>query len=185
MSANRCGLRVGCAAVLLVLLQGVSTAQTSGVAASFGEMPRKVKSGQIVIVIDNAGRKTRGKVVEASDSSLVILTRDQNNQWATREMFAPSAVREVKRTGPIWDKALVGLAIGVVPALFVEDCSGCASSGELALVWGGIGAGIGLGIDAALGPKLVYRAPGTRQTQVVLAPVVGHSRKGAMLALRF
>jgi hypothetical protein len=170
---------------MLALLPVVCQSQTPNAAASFGDMPDKVKAGQVVIVIDEAGRETRGKVAEVSGSSLVILTRDPNRQWANRAEFAPASVREVKRTGPIWDGALIGFGIGVVPGLFVEDCTGCMSKGAVALMLGGIGAGIGLGIDAAFGPKQVYLAPGTRRAEVLLAPLIGRNRHGASVALRF
>lgn len=186
--AHGWGLRLASVLVGLALLPGVGLAQTPGAAGSFGDLPRSVKAGQIVIVTDGAGRDTRGKVVEASDSSLVILTRDQNRQWTTRETFAPSAVREVKRTGPIWDGALIGFGVGLAPVLVVMVGNrehGCFVCGELALMTGGIGAGIGLGIDAAFGPKRVYRSPGSRRAGVTISPVIGRDRKGAVLALRF
>lgn len=169
-------------AVALTLMPDVCLSQAAG---SFGDMPRKVKAGQIVIVIDASGRETRGKVAEVSDSSLVILSRDQSKQWTVREAFEPAGVREVKRTGPIWDGALIGFGFGVVPALFAEDCTGCVSRGELALLFGGIGAGIGLGIDAAFGPKRVYVAPGARKARMTVAPIINGDRKGAVMAFRF
>ena len=49
-----------------------------------------------------------------SDTSLAILTKDQDGEWASRETFTPSTVREIKRPGPIWDKALLGFGIGFV-----------------------------------------------------------------------
>jgi hypothetical protein len=87
----------------------------------------------------------------------------------------------------VWDGAVKGLAVAVITmALIAEpyDCTGCAVAPELYLFVGGIGAGIGLGIDALVGPKTVYRSP-SQKRGVRLAPFVGKDRLGLQAVIRF
>lgn len=170
---------------VFVFVPGFCAAQSPLGAGTFGDLPGKVRIGNVVIVTDTAGRQVRGKVAEVSSVSLVILTRDQNRTWANRQSFTPPDVREIKRTGSLWNGLLIGFGAGAIPGLLVEDCTGCASAGEVAMLFGGIGAGIGLGIDAAFGPKRVYRAPAAGRSAVTFVPVLGATRKGALLAVRF
>ena len=48
----------------------------------------------------------------------------------------------------------------------------------------GIGAGIGLGIDAAWGPKTIYRRTGAPRT-LAIAPIAGNGRRGVAASIRF
>jgi len=182
---SRVGWMRGCLFILLLGLPQVCFGQAAAAPASFGNLPRSVKPGQVVIVTDKAGSQKRGKVSEVSDSALVILTKDQRGQWSVRETVTPPDVREIKRTGPIWDKALVGFGIGaLVGALGADDCTGCTGASGLAMGIGGIGAGIGFGFDAAFGPKRVYSAPRSQESALVITPFVGRAR-GVNLAFRF
>jgi hypothetical protein len=47
------------------------------VASSFDELRGIVKTGQLIIVLDETGKKTTGKLVEASSSSLVLLIKEK------------------------------------------------------------------------------------------------------------
>jgi len=172
----------GIVVAIALVLPHVCLAQGAG---SFGDMPNNLKPGQIAIVTDTSGRQTQGKVAEVTTSSLIILERDANRAWTLQRTFEPGGVREVKRTGPIWDKALWGLGAGfLVGVLSGADCTGCLDGGALGLMFGGIGGGIGLGIDAAIGPKRVYLAPASDR-QAGLAPLFDHSRSSVALTLSF
>jgi hypothetical protein len=99
--------------------------------------------------------------------------------------FTPADVDRVQRPAPIWDGAVKGAAIAVVPvgiATLSCDC-GAPPVGFVAMV-GGIGAAIGLGIDAAWGPKTLYRRTGAPRT-LAIAPIAGHGRRGFAASIRF
>ena len=56
--------------LVLALLPSALSAQT--VASTFVELQKILKPEEAVIVVDSAGRKTGGKVVELSTSSLLL-----------------------------------------------------------------------------------------------------------------
>ena len=136
----------------------------------------KIRVGQTVLVRDLKGAEVKGIVQSADLSRLVVGTR----------VFTPAEVDRVLRPGPIWDGAVKGALIAGITTLLVgatlgEGCYGC---GEAFVASSLIGAGIGVGIDAAWGPKTVYHnRGGTRK--VTLAPVIGKSRRGLAASIRF
>jgi hypothetical protein len=66
-----------------------------------------------------------------------------------------------KRSGPLWNGALIGFLSGFIPTAAIASHYGAGGGAVLggALI-GGIGAAIGTGIDAAIkGHETFYRAP--------------------------
>jgi hypothetical protein len=54
------------------------------------------------------------------------------------------------------------------------------------LMYGGIGAGIGAGFDALIeGRRVIYARSGSARSTLTVAPLLGKSRKGVRLSLRF
>ena len=175
------------AALVFFLWPGLALAQEAVSPGSFGNMSRAVKAGNVVIVTDTDGREVRGKVTNVSEASLAVLTRDDKGQWTTPTTFTPSNVREVKRTGKIWDKAVLGFAIGAGIDLIAWASEGgdAADVTQAVLATGAIGAGIGFAFDAGFGPKRVYRAPTARKAGLTVRPIVTPGRSGAALAYHF
>jgi hypothetical protein len=90
----------------------------------------------------------------------------------------------IKRAGPIWDGAIKGAVVGgLLPIVFLQSCYHCVGP-SFFMGTAGIGAAIGLEIDAAFGPKTVYRAD--EQTRsIAIVPVVGRDRRGVLASIRF
>jgi hypothetical protein len=171
------GRRLGGLLLALVLFPGVAHAQLPPRFPD--QLGEKLKAGQTAVVADSRGLQIVGKVAELSSTSLVIVTRE-----AGRNVFAASDVMTIKRAGPIWDGAIKGATVGgLLPTVFLQSCYHCVGP-SFFMATAGIGAAIGLGIDAAFGPKTVYRSD--QQTRrIAIAPVVGTDRRGVLASIRF
>jgi hypothetical protein len=163
------------------------------VAAAQGFDSNKIRVGQTVIVRDLSGAETRGVVQTADESKLVVkygsgLLKDPSDPTKLlndTRVFTPAEVDRVRRPGPIWDGAVKGALVALVPIVLVAsvDCYDCGLGSAYAGMMG-IGAAIGLGIDAAWGPKTVYRNRGASR-KVALVPVIGKERRGIAASIRF
>ena len=137
---------------------------------SFGTLHERLKEGQLVRVIEPSGDETVGRVTDVSPSALAVIVRIDNprdgsgrprHEWNGVRTYTPSLVERIERPAPIWDGAVKGAIVAAV-ATFLATRSYCGDCpGLLAgyVMTAGIGAGIGLGIDALFGPTRIYRAP--------------------------
>jgi len=176
-------LVAGCLA-LLVFLDAVPAAAQG----TFDNLPSKIRLGQKVIVQDEQGAVTEGTVEAVSPSSLVINYYRgpvTDPSLKTTRTFTPEDVRRVQKPSHIWDGAIKGGIVGLIPPLFVlaEDCYDCGVGGFTVFTVS-IGAAIGLGIDALSGPKTLYRRDAVR-SRVSVAPIIGRERRGVAASFRF
>ena len=145
---------------------------------TFDDLVHKIRQGQTVIVIDRHGGKTQGRVESVSAEALVV-------DYGRSQTFAPADVRQVKKPDRMWDGAIKGAALGVIPAVLFGalDCDDCVP-GALAALSIGVGAGVGFGIDALFGPKTVFRGS-AQPPRLALAPIVGRDTRGVSASFRF
>jgi hypothetical protein len=147
---------------------------------SFQVLQNRLKPGQTAVVVDRSGREIVGTVAEFSSNSLVL------RNGSVGQSFDAADVAIIKRAGPIWDGAVKGAGIGML-SMFIA-LSGCYGSscekGSFVVLGGGVGAAIGLGIDAAFGPKTVYRSAQPPR-RLAVAPVVSKDRQGVAASIRF
>jgi hypothetical protein len=157
-----------------------------------GEVVRK---GQTVEVIDDEGREITGKVSLVSQAAL-HLVRD-----GTAMEIPFARITQIARpTDSLADGALIGLAAGAAFGVVAATAgtTDCDESSEYwgpcfggprfiigsALIFGGIGAGIGVGIDALIRRnRVVYRRDTGFTARVV--PIVGRGRTGAAMTIRW
>jgi hypothetical protein len=168
-------------------------AVTAGGAAAQGFDVARIRAGQTVLVRDLAGSETKGIVQSVDEGKLVVkygvgVLRDPSDPTkllSDSRVFTPAEVDRVRRPGPIWDGAVKGAFVALVPVLLVAaaECSGCELGGAYAAMIG-IGAGAGIGIDALWGPKTVYRNSGVGR-RMSLVPVIGKDRRGFAASIRF
>jgi hypothetical protein len=166
---------------------------TPVVGAAQGFDAQKIRVGQTVLVRDLTGAETRGVVQSADESKLVVkygsgLLRDPTDPTKLlndTRVFAPAEVDRVRRPGPIWDGAVKGALVALVPIGMIAsyDCSDCRLGGAYVSILA-MGAGIGIGIDALWGPKTVYRNRAASR-RVALVPVIGKERRGFAASIRF
>jgi hypothetical protein len=168
-----------CTSALFVIL-APSPAPAQTLSNSFEELRLLLKNGQTVVVTDATGQRTKGKVADVSSSSLVVLVPDART-------FTERTVSEIRASDPVWNGALIGAAIGTGLALwdYLIDPSepGNAVVFTVAI---GLGTAIGAGIDALVnrGGTLLYVSPRPIR-RVMLSPILGKDRQGALVSVRF
>lgn len=150
-----------------------------------------LKEGQSVEVIDDQGREIKGKV-GAMSLVTVRLVRD----GMTTEIPLDRIMQISRPPDSLANGALIGLAGGAAFGILgstvgTSDCDyygpcygGAGFVIGSALIFGGIGAGVGVGVDALIRrDRVMYRRDTGVQTR--LAPVVAPGVKGAMVAMRW
>jgi hypothetical protein len=166
-------MRIHWRAVLLIAAWSIGAAPAfgQGVAHSFSELRLLVREGQTVTVVDATGREVKGRIASLTETTLVLGTGG-GRTWQETDV---ATIRQ-RRQDSLGNGALVGLACGVglvgVAALS-SDVSGPDADWALlgAVFYGGLGAGIGVGIDALITREQdVFRGP-ARGPQVRLQPL--------------
>ena len=169
----------------LVLSPQTATAQE---ARSFEQLQLLVKPGDRIFVTDAAGTVTEGRVAGLSNSTLSLKSKVSTKDWTEAEAFK---IRQWRRDS-LKNGALigtgVGLGLGVLGAVIF--CSEFRCGGEAVAVvafYTGVGAGIGVGVDALIPSKQVVFIGGTRTTlsRINLKPIISKSRKGVAVAFSF
>ena len=166
--------------VALMLLAAAS-AEAQQVAGTFDQLLVLVKSGDTLTVTDGAGVRSRGKLADVSASSLEL------DIAGTRRMFRDADVTTIEKRGDdsLRNGALIGLvAAGAIfgPAIgaVTRDWGAAVAGG---LIYAGLGAGIGVGIDALIqGDRVIYAASRPKTT-VSIAPRTGRSGRAIMLSV--
>jgi hypothetical protein len=180
---------------MVALVPALASAQSMAApVATFGNLPDRVKIGNVVIVHDPSGAIVTGKVTAVSPTALSIATRNDaggsGGRWSGgSKTFTPTDVSHIGRTGPIWDGAIKGFAVpaAVILGVKINGCYDCQLDQYL-LVTGLIGAGIGVAVDSAFGPKTVYRAPsGSPRSKrtIAVAPFMTPGRRAVMAVIGF
>lgn len=176
----------------LMLFPTSSGAQSP--ATTFDELRLVLHDGNDVVVTDSNGRRTRGKLVSVTTSSLdlvverprFLILRERSNQ-----SFTDTVVTTVTRIDSRREGVIVGFFAGFVPVMHVpcdsRDDGGSCAFAKIAYgpVCGVLGAAIGMVIDGSIN-KVVYRtgAP-VRPVTITLSPLLNAKTTGASLSLRF
>jgi hypothetical protein len=173
----------GALACLFLLNPAPAAAQST-----FADLSAKVQRGQKVIVLDDRGAVIEGTVEDVSASTLVVnyfRGQAKDPSLATTRTFTPDQVRRVQKPSHLWDGAIKGALVGLIPALvnIAADCYDC-NEGPFAAFSISVGAAAGIGIDALFGPKTLYRGDGGR-SRVALAPVFAKGNRGVLATVRF
>jgi hypothetical protein len=77
------------------------SARAQELALSFEDLRQTLKVGQRVVVTDESGQKSKGRVDELSTSSFTVGPRT----------FTEATVTEIRLPAPLWNGALIGEAI--------------------------------------------------------------------------
>jgi hypothetical protein len=152
------------------------------------EIRQRVKEGQKIFLVDDQARELTGRIGELRADALVLLVgRDRTDVPYDR------ILRIDRPRDGLLDGTLIGFGtgagLGLLAALAAaNDDSGWGSPDptHVALVaplmLGGIGAGVGVGLDALIRrePNLYRRQGATRAS---LSPVLGRSRRGVAISV--
>ena len=174
-------------AAILTVAPGASAQEP---VRDFSQLNTRLKPGDTVWVTDGEGRELKGKITSFGPDALVVDAGGARTLPAVDVRLIQERRRDSFKNG-----TLIGLGIGagfgvIACAGFVE---GSQDAGWCALAigaYGGIGAAIGLGIDALTpGKKIaVYRAsgtPGTTPARLSIAPVITPRVKGVAVSFAF
>lgn len=173
----------------LALLLTTSTAEAQQLAGTFNQLVVLVKPGDTVTVTDAAGNQVRGRIEALSSSSMALLVSGMRRELREAEI---STIRQ-RRSDPLKNGALwgfgVGAGLGTMAGLAIAgDCSDCLKGWFVpfaAAFYGGIGAGIGVGIDALVeGQQVIYARAQPSSARLTLAPLLARNRKGVLMSWR-
>lgn len=163
----------------------VAAADSQGTdAGAFAGVEKKLKPGQNAIVTLKDGHAVEGRVISLSPSWIDLRRADGGS-----DRIEAADVQTLKRTGPIWDGAVKGALIATIPAMVqgAGDCYDCKAHDAVTAyaIFGPICAGMGLLIDAMVGPKTVYKTPSARRVAVTIIPPGLSERRGLLATIRF
>lgn len=135
----------------LLLTLPVPSVGAQELAGSFDQLRVLVKAGDTVRVTDRAGDEVRGRLTDISPSSLTLRVDGARRTFLEGEIAAIHQRRhDSLANGAKWGFAVgagLGVLAGAVIASEYKD-GGTAVIPLLALAYGGMGAGVGAGIDA-------------------------------------
>lgn len=174
--------------VLLLAAASAPTAAAQELAGSFDQLRVLVKPGDTIRVTDGAGQEARGRIATLTSTSLELLVA------GNRRNFLESDVRTIRhrRSDPLANGAKwgfgIGAALGLLGGLAVaaEYEDSAAAVPLVALFYGGLGAGIGVGIDAMISSEqVIFSKTTTTSTQATLWSVTPRRRMGLRVSLVF
>lgn len=160
---------------------------------SFDQLGMRLKPGDRIWVTDAKGREVDGRIQRVWADALTVDT-ETSTTFPARDV---NLIREA-RPDSLWNGTLIGFGVGAAPWCIAAAASHEAGTSvgveclEGTVVFGSIGALIGLAIDAGHGKKLtVYRAPSTSEpggpghARLSIAPVITPRRKGVAVSISF
>lgn len=159
-------------------------------ATSFEQLQVLVQPGDTVSVTDSTGTRASGTVRSLSRSLLEVDFGGMPRRFAESDVATIQQRRgDSLKNGALWGLGVgAGFAATALALLSGGDCydtANCFGFAAAAIgVYGGIGAGIGTGVDAMIkGQQVVYQAPVSARLQI--APLVTRRSKGVQLAFGF
>ena len=157
------------------------------------EIRRLVAVGQKVLITDDNGRQVEGKIGTLSADRLTVVSRRDTSDVQYASIVRIDRPRDGLGNGALWGFAIgagVGLA-GVIDEEFGEcEPAGFFSCGDpqaaaylvFPLITGGVGAAIGVGIDAAIRREPnIYRRGDIARVSVI--PTLGRELRRVTVAV--
>ena len=186
MAVMEAYMRIVMALCVVVGLGHVTPAGAQELATSFNQLRVLVKTGDTLTVTDSDGRELRGEVATLSVTSLDMIINGQSRALQESQVLT---IR-LKRADTLANGAKIGfgigLAFGVIGGLAISDEFGLGAIPLLALPYGALGAGIGVGVDAlSVSTNVIFSQPSGRTVTLKVAPIVGSHATGVRVALGF
>jgi len=185
-----------CMSALFAVLISASAVTGQPVRTDFSALPT---DNPTVHVLDDAGKETKGRLVRFDATSLTLdvnKTETRIDQQHVSGIYVRDSLTNGMLTG-----LFTGIALGVVGGLSASDCGGlifadssrpCTGAdkagiaGVLSAFLGGIGLGVGAGIDALIpGRKMLYERPGSGGATLSVTPAAARHGAGIAIALRW
>jgi hypothetical protein len=166
---------------------GADPAHAQELASSFDQLRVLVKAGDRLTITDPAGEVTSGRLVRLAGASLEI---DVDGTARTLAQDRVTTIR-MRHADSLANGAKIGFAVGAG----FGALAGLAVASELEwkgavvgflLVYGAMGAGIGVGIDGLTSSdRVIYSRPNPQTARLALAPLLGSGRRGLRLTVGF
>ena len=155
-------------------------------ASSFDQLRVLIKAGDTLIIAGRDGQETRGRMVRLTGISLEL---DVDGATRVLQEDAVATIRH-RHQDSLANGAKIGFGAGVgfgaLAAVAIAGDIGSAAAVPIVLVYGAMGAGIGVGIDGMLSSdKVIFSRPGPVRARLGISPVVGQGRRGVRLTLGF
>ena len=165
-----------------------STSLWAQEARSFEQLKLLVKPGDRVFVTDSTGREVTGKVEALSSTSLRLMTKDATRDLTESDVFKMRQWRHDSLKNGAIIGASAGLGLSLIGVAAYCGGNGCGGEAVAAIVlYTGMGAAIGVGLDALIPAKQIVFIGGTRTSlsRLKVKPILGNSRKGIGVSMSF
>jgi hypothetical protein len=182
MRVNRAAgwLRIGCLVLCGVLAPSAALAQTAA-----QDLEAILIPGTTVWITDVSGREERTRVMNVA-GDVVTTTAGDATRRLRRDEIAQVTVR---RPDSVLNGALIGAGAGIAGGLFLctsmEPWENCRDDIGPIAMFGAIGAGAGILVDALIRKQQTIYGPNARPTRLVVWPLVGPHTKGMRLSVTF
>ena len=155
-------------------------------ASSFDQLRVLIKAGDTLTIAGRDGQETRGRLVRLTGTSLEL-----DVDGATR-LLSQDGVTTIRfrHADSLANGAKIGFGVGAgfgtLVAIAVVGELGSAAAIPMILVYGAMGAGIGVGVDGLQSSdKVIFSRPSPPSARLGISPVVGQGRRGVRLTLGF
>jgi len=178
------------AAVTLAVLILQSQEVMAQTAQSFEQLQLLVKPGDKVSVTDPMGVVSEGKIEGLSSALLRLRVNSTIKDLTEADVKAISQRRNDSLKNGAWIGTGIGLGIGTIGAVACATSDGECTVGEgvaFVVVYTGIGAAIGVGVDALFKSRQTIYLGRTKITLNLhtIKQILTSSRKGAALSFSF
>jgi hypothetical protein len=178
----------GKAVFFLCAMAASSIAHAQGIATSFNELRLLVRPGDTLAITSTAGPEVTGKLVDLSPGRLVVRVGEGQQEWREGDVVRIRQRRGDSLANGAWWGLGIGagtaLALGIV-AYEMDDEPSAGAVAALTAIYGGMGAGIGAGVDALISKRVVIFERQSARTSLVVTPILSPGRKGALLSIGF
>ena len=136
--------------LFLVMTCLSSIALRGGVVPGRWEKIEGLEAGTGIVVSLNSGEKMDSFYRGTTEDGITVVSSDGQEHKLPKSAVAKIETLEKKR-GPVWDGALIGAAVGMaVSGALLAKYGDSSIAGAVLGFYGGLGAGIGLAIDAGV-----------------------------------
>lgn len=174
--------------IVWLLLFGVPrSAACQGVAETLNELRLLVREGDRVRVLDAQGHETRGRILSIAPDVLTLRVSTERREWRASDVSQVwMRYRDSLGNGALWGLG-VGAVIGGASFTALADRRDQAQAAAIgALFYGGIGAGIGVGVDALIArEKVILERRGKPTSAARLVPLMAPRVRGAVVLVSF
>lgn len=176
-------------AVCLLLCAGGARVGAQGVASSFEQLLVLVKPGDKITVVDVTGREATARIGKLSRDTLTLTTPAGPRDLGEAEV---SEIRR-RRDDSLKNGAIIGAVAAAAYFLTMAAVLRDADGGDVIIgravaggvLFAGMGAAAGVGIDAMITRKQVIYRKSSRETTVRVSPLFGCRRRGGAITVTF